>query len=300
MKVSVKDSLVFGIGCVVQNWRLVLFVYFLNLSFGLILILPIVTLFIKDVSHSLVAKSLSEGFDYRWYVEFVHTNFNFFRALSPGVIFTLILYAALDMFLTGGFFVVLSKRGRARIYDVLTNGARNFPGMILVSCAQIVVIILLYELNRIWTEGVARSTVSALSEYVIWRANLLRYASILVLLLGVIIMSDFSRAGVALGSEKNFFLRAFRGLAFVFKYPLSITAIFLILLVMSASLSTAYFWASFYLHAQTLNEVIVGIIVGQTLILLRAAMKLLFYSAEGFFYINAQTEVIIVTPEMLE
>ncbi|MGC8654173.1 MAG: hypothetical protein ACP5US_09320 [Candidatus Kryptoniota bacterium] len=300
MKVSVKDSLLFGIQRVLQNWRLVLFVYFINLSFGLILVFPIVTLFVKDVSHSLVARRLSEGFDYRWYIEFVHMNSKFFTALFPGAVFILALYAAIDMFLAGGFFVALSNEGRTRIHEVVMHGAKNFLGMILVSFVQVLLIILLYKLNRFWSEGIIQGEISVLNENEILKENLFRYGVISILLLAIIIISEFSRVGIALDSERSLLLKAFRGLTFAFKHPLQIIGIFLTISIMSAGLTTAYFYAGFYLHAGTAKEVIAGMIVGQLVVLSRAAVKLLFYSAEVFFYINVQTEVIRVTPQILE
>lgn len=300
MNVSVKDALDFGLKSVLKNWRLVLLVYFMNLCFGLLVALPIMTLFVRDVSHSLVAKHLSEGFEYRWYIEFVSANSNFFRALTPEIILILILYAVFDMFLAGGLIVVLSKRSQSKIHDVFVHGASNFWGFLFVSLIHVALIVLLYKLNNIWAEEIDRAAMSTLNEYVILRTNLWRYATVLIFLAVSVIMSDFSRVGIALDSEKNLFLKAFRGLTFVIKHPIQIVGIYFALLVVLAGLAAAYFYAGFHLHSGKAGEIFVGIIVGQLFILLRAAIKLLFYSADGFFYINVQTEVIRVTREMLE
>ncbi|MCL5267595.1 MAG: hypothetical protein M1469_05775 [Bacteroidetes bacterium] len=297
--VSAREALGIGIGRAVKSWRLLLLFYAFNFILAAILSLPIVTIFSKDVSRSLVGSKLLSGFDYRWYVEFIHANGPLFNSLLPQMVLVFVLYVSVEVFFAGGFYSAFSIKKRTRPGEFIAKGTSSFFPLLAVTLIEIGVLVLLYEGNLLWASVNENASRSALSGYTVFRAELWRYGVVIVLFIVVNLISDFIRAAVTLDDD-DFWSKIERGFNFTVKHPLSTLGVYLGCSLISLSIIGLALLFSFNLHANSEGTVLAEIGVGQIFILLRIISKLIFYASEAVLYEEDQIEVIKVKAEMLE
>ena len=147
MNIGAPKALFLGTGRALKNWKLAFVLYALNFLFAAVLALPFATVFMKNVSKSLVGSSLLSGFSYRWYVEFIHADGAYFSSLIPQVILLFATYIVMEAFLAGGFFKTFAAGGKAKMAAFFSQGASNFFPILLVTLTEVILLFLLYEFN---------------------------------------------------------------------------------------------------------------------------------------------------------
>ncbi len=294
-----REAIGIGIVRAVKGWRLLLIFYVFNFVFAAVLTLPIATIFAEDVSRSLLGDELMKGFSYRWYVEFIHANGGFFNSLFPQVVAVFILYLLVEVFFAGGFYFSFSNSKRKTPGEFFAKGASSFFPLLGITIAEVGVLVLLYEGNSIWASINSQASKTVLSDYLILRADLWRYAAVAAAFIVISAVSDFVRVAVA--TDDDYYWGKVRsGFEFAVSHPFSSLGVYLGCMFMSGAVIAAYFFFNFNTHADTEGAVLLEIVVGQIFVLLRIVSKLIFYAGEGVLYKENQVEVIKVKPEMLE
>jgi len=275
------NALKTGIERSIRNWRLWIAVYVFNLAFAAILTLPFAEILARDISRSLVGRELLTGFNYRWFVDFVTINGEFFRNLLPQIIFLFAAYLIMEIFFAGGFYSSSCGKAEMKFGDFLAKGSIYFFPIFVVTAIECAVLFLLYLTFR-YQLSVTTYQLSAMVLFVV--TNLL---------------SDFVRAAVVVDDDR-FWRKVKRGLNFTVKHPISTVGVYLCCLSIS-SLTVALYLAFHSINdSTTAAGVLAEIIVAQIFILLRIFSKVIFYAGEAVLYKENQIEVIKVKLEMLE
>lgn len=299
MNIKAPKSLWTGAGRAVRNWRLWLLFYALNLLFAAVLALPFAAALTANLSKSLAGSDLLSGFSYRWYVEFVHANGRYFDSLVPQIVLLLCVYVLMEVFLAGGFYSAFGARGREKMGRFFSNGASNFFPLLVVTIIEILLLFVLYKLDVLWAAAGKEAARNAPTEYRVFHADLLRYGVVAAAFVAVNMLSDFARAAVTLDEDK-FINKAWRGVSFVIRHPLSSLGVYFGCTAFSTGVIVLYWFTGSSVHTASEGAILVGIAAGQIFILLRIFSKLIFYAGEAVFYKENQIEVIQVKPEMLE
>ncbi len=299
MNIGAPKALFLGTGRALKNWKLAFVLYALNFLFAAVLALPFATVFMKNVSKSLVGSSLLSGFSYRWYVEFIHADGAYFSSLIPQVILLFATYIVMEAFLAGGFFKTFAAGGKAKMAAFFSQGASNFFPILLVTLTEVILLFLLYEFNAIWAAANRETARMAVTDYQVFHTALWRYAAVAMIFFIVSLVTDFVRAAVAIDDE-TFAGKVVRGLSFVMKHPLSSVGVYGGASIFSAAVITGWFYLNSAIRVVDMNGIVLEIAVGQIFVLLRIFSKLIFYAGEAALYKENQIEVIKVKPEMLE
>lgn len=273
--------------------------YTLNLLFAAVLALPFVTVFAASVSKSLVGSSLVSGFSYRWYVEFIHANGEYFTSLTPQIVVLFSIYIFMEVFLAGGFYLAFGASKKSRVSEFFSNGASRFFPLLLVTTIEVLLLFVLYKISMLWAGAGKDAAISAAVDSRVFHADLVRFVAIAVVFATINMFSDFVRVAVSLDGGK-FAGRVARGVSFVFRHPLSSGGLYLGCTAVSAAAIALYFFADSGIHVVDGSTALIQIASAQIFILLRIFSKLIFYAGEAILYKENQIEVIQVKPEMLE
>ncbi|MFZ1081920.1 MAG: hypothetical protein WAO19_08340 [Candidatus Kryptoniota bacterium] len=287
MNTGAFKAVIIGIKRSIRNWRLWIGVYGFNIVFAAVLTLPVAAIFAKDVSRRLAGKDLMNGFNYKWYVDFINVNGGLFKSLLPQMVFVLALYFFIESFFAGGFYSTFSSKGRIKFGEFLAKGSTHFFPLFAVTTMEVTLLFLAYI--GINFELSTRPFISD-TWYLLFAA-----APFIVINL----FSDFVRAAVVIDND-NFWQKVTRGLSFTVLHPLSTTGVYLSGMLIVVAVIALYFLFDFVNDSTTSTGVFIEVVVAQIFILLRIFSKLIFYAGEATLYKENQIEVIKVKPEMLE
>ena len=81
MNIGAFEAVKIGIKRTTANWRLWLLAYVFNIIFAAVLTLPFISIFAKDIAGSLAGRDLLNGFNNRWFGDFLGVNGEFFKSL---------------------------------------------------------------------------------------------------------------------------------------------------------------------------------------------------------------------------
>ncbi len=302
MNIGAPKALWKGAGRVIRNWRLWCLFYFLNLLFAAVLALPFASVFAKDISRSLAGSDLLAGFNYRWYVEFIHANDAngaYFESLVPQIVVLLGVYVLMEVFLAGGFFSVFAEGGRGKVSRFFSECASKFFPILTITIGEIVLLFALYKGDAFWARANLAAAGEALTDAQVLHAELWRYGAVIAAFMIVNLFSDFAKAAVAIDDD-TLAHKIWRGLAFAMRHPFASSGTYLGAAIVSAAVIALYYFVESGMHPLTAEGIVLQIAAGQIFILLRIYSKLIFYAGEAALYRENQIEVINVKREMLE
>ncbi len=240
-----------------------------------------------------------KGFNYRWYVEFFHANSRFFSSLVPQMLLVIVLYLIFEVFFAGGFYSAFVSRKGMKISEFFARGASSFFPLLGVTAVEGAVLIVLYGGNSLWANFNEQAARTAASASAVLHAELWRYGFVVAAFVVISLLSDFTRAAVAVDVD-DYWYKIKRGFMFGVKHPVSTFGVYLGCTLISLSVIGIGLFYNFRVAADSEASVILGIAAGQIFILLRIFSKLIFYASEAVLYKEDQIEVIKVKPEMLE
>ncbi len=299
MNVGAIKAIWVGNGRAIRNWRLWILFYILNFFFATVLALPITAVLTKDISRSVAGSDLLKGFNYRWYVEFVHANGAYFDSLVPQIVLLLVLYILMEVFLAGGFYSVFAGSARVKASAFFSTGASKFFPLLSVTLAEVVLLFLLYKGDALWAAANRTAAAKALTDYRVLHAEVWRYAVVAALFVVINMLSDFARVAVTIDDD-TFLSKIRRGIVFALRHPLSSIGVYVGGTIISAAVIALFFLVNTNIHSVNEDSILLEIVVGQIFILLRIYSKLIFYAGEAALYKENQIEVINVKMEMLE
>lgn len=124
-----------------RNWKMVLTVFILNLSLGLILATPLYNMLQTESQNSLEFEKLLTGFDFTVISDFLSQGR---KSLRPFWLLSLALsaiYLILNIFFAGGILAQFTKRGSFTLDNFFKNSAQHFGRFLLVFLFELVALL---------------------------------------------------------------------------------------------------------------------------------------------------------------
>jgi hypothetical protein len=281
LNLNAFKAVVIGTKRSIRGWRIWLGIYVFNLIFAVILALPFVGIFSRNISRSLAGRDLLNSFSYKWFESFLSTNGGFFNSVFPQLVFVFVIYVFVDVFFAGGLYSIFSGEAKTRFGELLAEGSAYFFPVLMVTIMECTLLVIAYFGTSHWLRITDRWLLAV------------------VLFMIINLLSDFVRAAVVIDDD-GFWTKAKRGFEFVVHHPVSTTGIYLCCLLIGGAIIGLYFLFYATNDSTTALGVVIEIVVAQIFILLRILSKLIFYAGEAALYKENQIEVIKVKLEMLE
>lgn len=289
--------------------KMVLFLFLVNLAFGLLLAVPVYRSLQDSFGDSLVGEQMARGFDYLWWEEFRDQARGVDQTFSPGIIgkgtllsnleslirfrflswppallVLIFLYLLAQTFFAGGILTVYNeKTPRFTLKDFFKGAGAYFPrflGLMIASWVFFVIILVIVGfLDRI-LNTVAEN---AFSEVAPFTLGLGFSALTLFLLFFVQMVFDYARISAVI-QDKRVLRAALNGAAFVFKHPVSALGLYYLILLGHILVSVVYALLAGLLHQSTLPGVFLAFFFQQAFIFSLVWVRCWLYSSQLELY----------------
>lgn len=125
-----------------QNWQIVLVIFLVNFTLGLIISFPSFSIIKAESEQSLAFEKLIKDFDFTVFYDFMHKNGKSLVSLIPISLLLAGLYTLLNIFFSGGILSQFTIRNTFKLSDFLKNSWHYFLRFFLLFLLQVVFLVL--------------------------------------------------------------------------------------------------------------------------------------------------------------
>lgn len=291
--------------------KMVLFLFIVNLSFSLLLVVPMYNSLKDSFARSEAGSRMAKGFDYIWWEEFrdeakgLETTFSpsvigkgailtnlesliqmrFFSSPPILIVFGL-FYIILHTFLAGGILSIFSQDVPGFTMKEFIQGAGShflrFFGLMLFSWVFIIAIgVLLRDAFISILSDISSNSFSEVTPFFI---RLAFSTLTFILLLFIQMVFDYARIKVVLEENRNILKSTLEALAFVFKYPFSTFGLFYLIFFFQVAVTVIYILLKEIIPQSNFPWVLAAFIIQQLFIFAVIWVRCLLYSSQMQLY----------------
>jgi hypothetical protein len=127
-----------------QNWQIVLVIFLVNLTLGLIVAFPSFSIITAESEQSLAFEKLIKDFDFTVFYDFIHKNSKSLVSIIPVILALNGFYIILNIFFSGGILSQFTIRDTFKLNEFLKNSWHYFRKFFLLSLIQLISLIFGY------------------------------------------------------------------------------------------------------------------------------------------------------------
>lgn len=125
-----------------QNWQIVLVIFLVNFTLGLIVAFPSFSIIKAESEQSLAFEKLIKDFDFTVFYDFMQKNGKSLIAMVPVSLVLSGFYMALNIFFSGGILSQFTVRDTFKLNEFLKNSGHYFLRFFLLFLLQVVFLII--------------------------------------------------------------------------------------------------------------------------------------------------------------
>lgn len=125
-----------------QNWQIVLIIFLVNFTLGLIIAFPSFSIMKAESEQSLAFEKLIKDFDFTVFYDFMHKNGKSLISMIPVSLVLSGFYIAVNIFFSGGILSQFTIRDTFKLSDFLKNSGHYFLRFFLLFLLQVVFLII--------------------------------------------------------------------------------------------------------------------------------------------------------------
>ncbi len=295
---TIRSILHEGLKSIRKNYKLLILLWSTNAAMAVILSLPIYSLLIDNLQHSLLSSRLPERIDYLWYSQFMNIYSGTIDHLPLLTYSIVALYAIIQTFYFGGMVAVFYNSKKNHITDFFYGGVRYWYRFMKVMIISLVLFAIAFKLNDLL--GDLFTWLFSNYEYYLTDFVLrsLRYILLIVYIGIITVVSDYTKVGMAIDENNKVFSgirNTFRFLKVNFK--ISVT-VFLITSVLGAAGAVLYNFIDNFMPRSPFYLLVLSFVLQQMLIIFRLAIRMLFCATEVVIYSDSKAE--LLSPDVKE
>ncbi len=282
-------SLSRGLAQVWANKRMLLLFYFVNLLFGLVLLLPLRAALTDFVSQRLMGTILAGRFDMNLIFEFIKNYPGVISTYKMLFLFVPIVFWLVILFLSAGAFAIFAGQQAFSSQAFWRNAGAYFGRFVRLALLSLPLLGLFLCLHFVET-GVQRLLFGGDPyEYISYWGAWVQFGlrAIGILLFGLVL--DYARIHVVITDETRMRRALWQALRFVFAHFGRTFGLALSLYVIGAALLAAYYPLANALYAPNGFVVLALFLLQQLFMVLRAMLRLTLYSSQTFLFRQIST-----------
>jgi hypothetical protein len=265
---------------------MILIFYLTNLSFGLMIIMPLWMSLNSFAGFSLMAQKLAGRFDMNFLFEFLKYNDGTVSAIQGIVLIVFPLYWLSSLFLSGGAFTVFATSGKFES-NLFWRGAiqhfGRFLRLLIYGVPVVVVLLSVPMLVRFLRDLIFGRDPY---QYIAWWADWIQFGMLYIAILVFGLIFDYARIHAVLSGEKQMRFSIWRGIQFSFRNFHPTLGLSLILFLTGALLLLIYNLLADWLFSSHVLVVILLFALQQFYMFLRMVLKLALFSGQINLYKN--------------
>ena len=125
-----------------QNWQIVLVIFLVNFTLGLIVAFPSFSIIKAESEQSLAFEKLIKDFDFTVFYDFMHKNGKSLVSIMPVSLLLAGLYTLLNIFFSGGILSQFTIRDTFKLSEFLKNSWHYFLRFFVLFIVQIIFLII--------------------------------------------------------------------------------------------------------------------------------------------------------------
>lgn len=293
-----------------KNFKMVLFLFILNLLFALVLALPMFTAIEESIGQSEVADRMKKGFDYMWWEEFrdqsqgIESTFspsivgkgavldNFVHLINIGetplpraILILSILYVLLHTFLSGGIINILNKDIPGfSIRDFFTGAGKFATRFFLLMLISWAFFFLVIALRNSLFSLVNTVSETARSEVLPFYINLASSVLTYILFLFFQMIFDYARIKIVIEDSSSILRTTKDAFLFVFKNMGATMGLFYLLLVANLALTVVYILFKEIIPQTSTGTIVIIFLIQQMFICSIIWIRCWLYSSQSELY----------------
>ncbi|HEV8538625.1 MAG TPA: hypothetical protein VGR15_06840 [Bacteroidota bacterium] len=278
------SSLLKGIKLSLHNRRLIFVYYLANLVFALIVMVPFRSTLMSFAGNTLMGEKLAGRMDMDFAVEFIVRNSTTLGSLTFLLLVAAWLYWIFNLYLSGGAYVVLAS---GETYDPVRfwgNAGNYFGRFIRLFLWSIPLLVVFYCIQFVVPLVVRLVWGSDPYQSILWWSRWVRVGLAYWGILMYLIVFDYARIFAIMTDEPGMGKALRRGFRFSFKHVVTTFGISLTLFATGFLMLLVYNPLADALHAPNVFAIVALLIVQQTYIFLRMALRLTLYASQAHLY----------------
>lgn len=278
--------LVNGVRITNKNFKIIVYLWIVNLIFSFIAIAPLSFLINKNLSRSLMGEKLVESLDFLWVGDIIHEFQNITPALLGGYVVIPIFYLLLFVFLNGGII------GRLNAFPEKTNMENFFSDcglyfwrffkLFLISILGYIIFIgfLFQTISRF----IDIFTKNAKTEWSLIIASNLKNIILILIFTVVNMFFDYAKIRLVVNNSKKVLIETGFTISFLLKRFFRTWGLYLLIFLIALIFGFIYLEISRIIPSTNFLLVLLVFAWQQVYILSRLWIKLLFFSSQLEFY----------------
>lgn len=275
----------YGLKTANKKWKMVVYLWFMNFMFALLMVTPFYFLFQKDFSRSLMGDQMARGFDLLWFGDLIYRYKDFYASLLGWLLLPAIFFLLLFVFLNGGIMgrIVAEEESLnlTRFFADCGKYFFRFFRVFLISLIGYLIVFGLFFraisfLFQLWTKNAA-------SEWPLIFAANLKFLVMILLFSIVRMFFDYVRVRLVVEESKKAIRATILSFSFVGKRFLKAWILYLLVGLVALILGLIYLVVS-QIFPSTGPLWVVLFIWQQIYILSKMWTRVLFFSTEYHFY----------------
>ena len=292
MNQLIKTILKGGSRLVLKNKKFILLLWGTNITLSLVLTIPIYSLLVENLQHSMLSDELALNFNYFWYLQFRYLYENVFDKL-PFFFYSVVgVNVFIQTFYTGGMLAVFNNPKKNHVSDFFYGGVKYWYRFMKVTIVMLVLVILILEIDDLLSDSIASVLDSLNSIFLDIIIRSIRYLIVLLLIGFVTIITDYVDVYLALHDQ----MKVRKGFVETLRFIRGRAALIFIVFMSVASLgglgAVFYNAVVIYVPRSPFYFLILTFILQQLLIIFRLLIKMLFHATEVFLFKDQDAEVI--------
>ena len=288
----IKEILKGGINLVRKNKKFIILLWGTNITLSLVLTIPIFSVLLDNLQHSLLSDKLALNFNYLWYLQFRHLYQSLFDKL-PLLFYSVVgVNLFIQTFYSGGLLAVFNNPNKNHISDFFYGGVKYWYRFMKVAIISSLLFIVIFEIDNIFAEWNAWFLEDLNSIFLDLTVRSIRYIFLLLLIAALTIITDYVEVYLALRDQ----LKVSKGFVETFKFirgrAVLIFSVFMIVSVIGALGAVFYNIIVIYVPASPFYFLILTFFLQQLLIIFRLSITMLFQATEVYLFKDQDAEVI--------
>lgn len=288
----IKKVLSEAYGLIRRNLKLLILFWCTNAAMAVILSIPIYSLLIDNLQHSLLSDTLAEGVDYLWFSQFM-SIYNGTVSHLPLLTYSVVaIYAIIQTFYFGGLVAVFYNSKKNHISDFFYGGVKYWYRFMKVSLLSLV----FFAISFMFNDFLGNVFTWLFSDYEYYLTDFilrsLRYIILLILIGTVTIISDYSKVQMAIEESGKLYDTVKRTFLFLRNnYSISIP-VFLLISVLGAIGALVYNFIDNFVPRSPSYYLVLSFVLQQMLIIFRLTIRMMFCATEVIIYRDSEAELV--------
>ncbi|MEN8191863.1 MAG: hypothetical protein ABFS12_03545 [Bacteroidota bacterium] len=275
-----------------KNTKFILLLWGTNIALSLVLTIPIYSMLLDNLQHSILSNKLALNFNYFWYMQFRYLYEDLFDKL-PFLFYSIVgVNVLIQTFYAGGLISIFNNPNKNHISDFFYGGVKYWYRFMKVTLVTLALFLIIFNINDLFALWIGNISENINSVWLDLGIRSIRYVILSILIIAVSIVSDYVDVYLALNDQTKV-RKGFRATLKFLRGRITLIFItFMVVAVIGGLGVLIYNLIVIYVPRSPFYFLILTFFLQQMLIIFRLSITMLFHATEVYLYKDQAAEII--------